>query len=197
MRHEFGATSDSPRHEHNDCAVIALANVTGLSYFECHARLQLEGRRTGHSTKFSMSVCALNKLKTDGVLSEIGKINTFGIHIATRSKTQIDSFLKSCGGAQLSDFSFKSYKPTVAQFLRTLPTTGRFYLASSTHAFAYVNGVLMDNIDGGKMRARMARCVEVKLAENVKTITNQDMKELWARLDKLESKLEGKLEGKL
>jgi hypothetical protein len=87
-------------------------------------------------------------------------------------------------------FSRKDF-PTVAEYLRRLPEQGRFYLASTTHAFAYVDGVLYDNIKGGKMRARMARAVEVKQAMPLvkEGLTQSDVVKMWERLNKLEGKL--------
>jgi hypothetical protein len=125
--------------EHNDCAVVATANVLGIPYAEAHALLHRYGRRNRCGTRLRITRAALeSRAKViERVISTPMSKSYFGF--APR----------------------RAAYPTVAQFLRKLPKTGRYFLCSTTHAFAYVDGKLLDNIDGGKMRARMNRCFEV------------------------------------
>jgi len=48
--------------ENNDCGVKALAVVTGLSYSECHAKLEHHGRKHGKGTYLSSMFGALREL---------------------------------------------------------------------------------------------------------------------------------------
>jgi hypothetical protein len=151
--------------EHNDCAVVATANVLDIPYSEAHALLRKHGRRNRRGTKWNITKKALESRVT---IKEhiIGvPMSNMGFFRATR----------------------RQY-PTVAQYLHKLPKTGNFLLASTTHAFAYVNGELRDNIEGGKMRARMARCVEVITEKPVETKTElaqTDINAMWERLNKI------------
>lgn len=148
-------------HEDNDCAVVAVANVLDIPYAEAHALLKQKGRRNRCGTRVSITLAALNSKAT---------IKQRGIPI---------NFSAS--------FRRRANIPTVAQFLRALPKSGRFLLASTTHAFAYVDGVLKDNIEGGKMRARMARCYEVEIKMEPKPeIAQADINAMWERLNKIE-----------
>ena len=156
--------------EHNDCAVVATANVLDVPYIEAHALLGRHGRRNRCGTKALVAKAALE----------------------TRAKV-----VEHVIGSPLNNMSFfrvsRASLPTVAQYLRRLPKTGRYFLCSTTHAFAYVDGVLRDNIEGGKMRARMARCYEVILPQPVEApkqeLAQSDISAMWERLNRLEGKL--------
>ena len=132
--------TDSKRTgEHNDCTVVAAANTLGIPYAEAHDLMRKNGRRNRCGTK----VCVIRR--------------------ALESRAKVTEHIISTPMSK-SYFGFEPRRkafPTVAQFLRKLPKTGRYYLCSTNHAFAYVDGKLLDNIDGGKMRARMSRCFEV------------------------------------
>lgn len=176
LKHSIGATKDRFSDEHNDCSVVALANVMGIPYTESHERLRMKGRRRRHGTRFSIAVEALRQLKSEGKVTEI--VERGDIVARYQSNMQFYSRL---------------HFPTVAEYLRRLPKTGRFYLACTTHAFAYVDGVLYDNIEGGKMRARMKRAIEVRLpeiktGERVSDLSKADIAAMWERLNKLEGK---------
>lgn len=149
--------------EHNDCAVVATANVLDIPYPEAHALLKRHGRRNRKGTKWSITKQAVE------------------------SRTKVLEHVISVLMSNMGYFraSRRQY-PTVAQYLNKLPKKGRYLLASTTHAFAFVDGELRDNIDGGKMRARMARCLEVIIPEPAKTeLTQSDITEMWERLNKI------------
>lgn len=151
--------------EHNDCAVVATANVLDIPYSEAHALLRKHGRRNRKGTKWSITKKALESRVT---IKE---------HVIYEPKSNMAFFRV-----------IRRNLPTVAQYLRNLPKTGNFLLASTTHAFAYVNGELRDNIEGGKMRARMARCVEViteKPVEAKTELAQTDINAMWERLNKI------------
>ncbi|VVB52094.1 Uncharacterised protein [uncultured archaeon] len=156
---------DSPlrSRENNDCAVVATAVVLNITYEDAHTLLRKNGRRTRCGTRVSISRAALE----------------------SRAKV-----IEHAIGSPMSFFSHPN-RPTAAQYLRKLPKTGRYWLASTTHAFAYVDGELRDNITGGKMRARMHRCFEIVLPDAavkpapVSEFAPGEIAALMARLDKL------------
>lgn len=141
----IGATAQRIAGETNDCAVVGLANATGMSYKEIHERLRLKGRRFRRGTKVHMVSAVLADLKAEGIV------------------TEFKSVLSQGGMA----YVLRSQRQTVAGFIRTLPRTGRFFLCCTTHAFAYVNGEMFDNIEGGKQRARMQIALQVTMAGQV------------------------------
>jgi hypothetical protein len=149
--------------EHNDCAVVATANVLDIPYSEAHALLRKHGRRNRKGTKWSITKKALE------------------------SRASIREHLISVPMSNMGYFrATRRQYPTVAQYLHKLPKIGNFLLASTTHAFAYVDGELRDNIEGGKMRARMAKCLEVIKPEPVKAdLTQSEISEMWERLNKI------------
>jgi hypothetical protein len=138
-------TDPKRNFEHNDCAVVATANVLDIPYAEAHALLHRYGRRNRCGTKVRTTKAALE------------------------SRAKVVEHVIGTPMGNMSFFRSRSY-PTVAQFLRKLPKTGRYLLCSTTHGFAYVDGKLLDNIYGGKMRARMARCFEVVLLNQTATV---------------------------
>ena len=129
-----GATKDRIPGETNDCGVIALANATGLPYADIHSRLKAKGRRTRRGTKLPMIDAVLADLKAEGIVSEYKSI-----------------------------FTNSHMRPTVSHFLYRLPRAGRFFLCCTTHAFAYTDGILYDNIEGSKTRARMRVALQVTM----------------------------------
>ena len=128
--------------EHNDCGVVASANVLNITYAEAHALLRKHGRRNRCGTK----ITTIRKALAAASLSMVERI------IGSPIISSVVYFRRSACSM-----------PTVAQYLRTLPKKGRFFLTSTTHGFAYINGEVMDNIPGSRMRARMHYCFEVTL----------------------------------
>jgi hypothetical protein len=140
-----GVAKDKILGETNDCGVIGLANATGLSYVDIHSRLRAKGRRNRRGTKVHMVSAVLADLKAEGIVTEFKSVLI---------------------GSGVS-YMLRAQRQTVAGFLRTLPRTGRFFLCCTTHAFAYVNGEMFDNIQGGKQRARMQVALQVTMAGQV------------------------------
>ena len=145
-------TDSNSMGERNDCAVIATANVLDIPYREAHALLAKHGRRRRCGTKLRITVAVLKERAVTYKENE-------GLY--AMSNTYLPGTFV---------INHRAPQPTVAQFLRRLPKTGRFFLTCTTHAFAYVNGQLLDNIYGSKMRARMRYCAEIGLNQPVQHV---------------------------
>jgi hypothetical protein len=86
--------------------------------------------------------------------------------------------------------------PTLAELIRTLPRTGRYWIAVGGHAICYVDGVVFDNMWRTKTRARVNTCARVVLKPAPVALvpvpeaqmSQAQINELWARLDALEGK---------
>lgn len=130
----LGVTKDRILGETNDCAVIALANTTGLPYADIHSRLKAKGRRSRKGTKIILIDQVLSDLKAEGIVSEYKSV-----------------------------FTNSHMRPTVQHFMYRLPKEGRFFLCCTTHAFALTDGVVYDNVQGSKTRARMRVAIQVKM----------------------------------
>jgi hypothetical protein len=200
MRHvqvEFPHSTLALR-EHNSCTVYAVACVLGVDYDEAHALLKAHGRKNRRGTR---SYIATRAMATRGTLREIP--------------------IRSANGfINRGTYSFdKRYRlPTVAQFVSELPKRGRFFLCAGHHAFAFVDGVILDNLRKPKTRARIYTAFEfippapkphpsldptrprvycdLTKAFNpehpdqpVSVITQADVNAMWKRLDDLERKL--------
>lgn len=154
------ANSPSRIGEHNDCAVVALANVLGIPYIEAHQMLARQGRKNRRGTKTWMSEKALraNAANVEKIIPSI-PMRRAGLGITTR--------------------------PTVAQVERQLLKTARYWIAAGGHAFAYVNGQHLDN-NSRMSRARVK--VIYKITLKTSSLSQAQINELWARLDKLEGK---------
>jgi len=175
-------------NETNDCTVIALAHVLGCQYSEAHKALADVGRRPRKGiTNYAINE-ALNRLLLHKRVSYVKY---------TEVKTTRPSFERGILVQSATGWKRPFYRrprrqgTTVAQFLRSLPKIGRFYLTSTSHAFAYVDGKLLDNLNNSKLRALMASCWEVKLpeAKPEPPISQAQINELWARLDRIEGKV--------
>ena len=132
----LGVTNDRVPGETNDCAVIALANVTGLPYTDIHSRLKSKGRRFRRGTKIPMIASVLDDLKAEGVISEYKSVFT----------------------------NERMRPPTVQQFVNSVSNTGRYFLCSTTHSLALVDGTVYDNAQRTRARARMRVAVKVTMS---------------------------------
>jgi hypothetical protein len=167
--------------ERNDCTVVALANAAGISYREAHEFAFQVGRRHGHGLKKEAIRTMLRNVDISGVATarELATIApVFHIH----NSESIYGYRRRARRTGIS----------VASYLATLPKKGRFYLGCTSHAFAYVDGVVVDNLSRPRTRAIMLLAYEivptVKKAETVSpSITQPQINELWERLNKLEA----------
>lgn len=112
--------------ERNDCAVRALMTVTGSTYREAHAAIQqATGRRNGKGTPTYPLTMMLDDRK--GLLG-----CTFERVVGDRGPA--GTFIKGYPAPKAG---------TLARFIRENPV-GVFYVCKSGHAFAIVDGVLVD-----------------------------------------------------
>jgi hypothetical protein len=186
-------TSDAGRelthpHETRDCTVVALAHVLGVPYSEAHKIMAAAGRRPRKGMTHFAIEAVLNSLKQNGVVADI-----IGKPFTSTRPTIIT-------GSAVHAYRMYGRRPrrqgtTVAQALCSLPRTGRFYLACTTHAFAYVDGKLLDNLNKSKMRALMSSCWQIIPAATVTAkpevkpeLLQADINAMWERLNKLEGK---------
>ncbi len=171
-------------NETNDCTVIALAHVLGCPYAEAHKICADSGRKSESGMCNYQIQGALNKLIKSGRIvsadlkSFTSRRDTFERTIPVRSRYGYIFHRRP-----------RRTGTTVGQFIHSLPNTGRFYLTSTKHAFAVVDGKLLDNNHRVQTRALMSSCWEIKLPEAKPVITQDQINELWARLDKLEGKV--------
>jgi hypothetical protein len=107
--------------ERNDCVVRALANATGLTYEDAHDLVKWHGRRNGKAT-----------YRTDELLDSLFP----GMRIFSIKAFRHDPLMMAC-------------PTTLGQFIIRHPT-GRFVCLKRGHAFAVVNGVVLDRQAIGK-----------------------------------------------
>jgi hypothetical protein len=172
-------------NETNDCTVIALANVLGCPYAEAHEIMRKAGRRPRKGVQNYVIHSMLTRLRDDKRIQEF-LTKTFS-SARPNPSTLAPNVVR---GYHMYGRRPRRIGTTVAQFVRTLPRTGRFYLTCTTHAFAYVNGKLLDNNTSAKARALMCSCWEVKLPEakpvvNQPELTQADINAMWERLNKI------------
>ena len=148
--------------EHNDCAVVAHAHITGCSYEEAHRDLLRAGRRPRRGTYGTASRTAL----------------AASFHVACVKDVAVRVDYNNA-------FFSKSY--TVAEMLRLLPKEGRYWMAAGHHAFAYINGKVYDNRGKACMRARMKFCFQVELKQfaPAPSLEQTDINAMWERLNKI------------
>jgi hypothetical protein len=154
-------TSDAGRSkthpfETRDCSVIALAHSVGISYAEAHTICAQQGRRNRRGMRDCDIQSVLTKMKNSGQILDV----IFKPYIRMRPA------FNTCSPAVIQGYRMYARRPrqtgsTVAAALRHLPRKGRFYLTCTSHAFAYVDGVLFDNLGKSKMRALMTSCWEI------------------------------------
>jgi len=172
-------------NETNDCTVIALAHVLGCPYADAHEICSESGRKPRHG---------LCNYQISAMLRALVKMNRITSFETKNFEHWVDSLNQTVEVRSRYGYVFhrrpRRRGTTVGQFVRTLPVKGSFYLTSTGHAFAYVDGKLLDNMYKSKMRALMTSCWEVKLpeAEPKSPITQEQINELWARLDRIEGK---------
>lgn len=164
--------------ETNDCTVVALAHSAGISYEDAHEFARQAGRKPRHG------------MKPDAVKTMLRNVDIGGV--ATTRQMIVPQPTRP------NQFNGYFYHRTrlrgvsVTSFIRTLPKRGRFYLACTSHAFAYVDGVVIDNLRRPRSRATMYLAYEiipnVAKEEPKLVITQSQINELWDRLNKLEEK---------
>jgi hypothetical protein len=117
-----------PAGEYSDCAVRALMTTTGSTYMEAHAVLADRcGRVNGQGTNTWM----LERLLNSGVVLGC-RFELIATRVTTRKTTKWGTESVEHGPCS-----------TLAKFIRENPV-GTFYVLKRGHAFAVVNGTLID-----------------------------------------------------
>lgn len=147
------------RTETNDCAVIALREVTGQSYADCHAFWELHGRQRRGGTYVNRTFSRSGSQE----FPELGFRTTAAMHWNDQQAAQNNAELAAmstrfCGvstdRAPTSHDKYKGETMTLARFLKKHPV-GRWFVCSSSHAFAVVDGVVVDNHWKAHLRRRI------------------------------------------
>lgn len=147
------------RTETNDCAVIALREVTGQSYQDCHAFWELHGRQRRRGTHVNL----VFRRTGSHEFPELGFRTTAAMHWNEPQAAQNNAELAAvatrfCGvSSERTPTSYDKYKGetmTLARFLKKYPV-GRWFVCSSTHAFAVIDGVVVDNFWKAHLRRRI------------------------------------------
>lgn len=181
---------ESHPYERNDCTVVALAHAADIPYAEAHKLAASAGRRIKHGMRRDAIKTMLRNLDISGMAT----VRQLPLEEPVRKSVHRIA-TQSPWGVFRRTRRPRRTGVTVAQFIRTLPCRGRFYLNCTTHAFAYVDGVVMDNLERPLTRAVMFLAYEItpKVAQVLPVpapapITQAQINELWERLNKLEGK---------
>lgn len=138
-----GKIAEGFAHETNDCTVRTLSNSTGLPYKESHRLAKIAGRFNGHGMK---------KTQIDVMLSELAKGGHWTIREIPVPQPSVTShWYDSVRGFRRTRRQ-RVGGITKGDFLRRLPKTGNFYCASTSHAFAVVDGILKDHREAGRCK---------------------------------------------
>lgn len=145
--------------ETNDCAVIALREATGFSYRDCHAFWELHGARKNRQGTYVNRV--FNRTGSRE-FPELGFRATSATHWSDQHAAQNNAELAAvatrfCGvSAEKAPVSHCRAKErlTLARFLKKFPV-GRWFLCTSSHAFAVVDGVVVDHGSKAKVRCSL------------------------------------------
>lgn len=160
--------------ESKDCSVIAVTAATGLPYAQVHAIAKKAGR-----------------IDRDGFWSQkiLGAMEKEGL-LSFTTVSMYDE--KKCNTPQYNSGYHTRRQPpypTLAEVLRKFPS-GKLVLETRNHAFAVVDGVVMDNRQKVKARYRIMDVFVVK-PPNAATrpLAQSDISAMWERLNRIEEKL--------
>jgi len=181
--------------EDRDCTVVALAHAANIPYADAHQLARRAGRKDRHGLNTVGIMQMLDYAQQDGVLavSEV-PVPSVQQDFVTRA-----TVVYTRNGAHYRHPRRRGV--SIAQFVRMLPKTGRFYLTCTTHAFAVVDGVILDNLNRPMARAIMHRAWRIVPAEPVQAqpspsaqavtasqISQAQINELWERMNRLEER---------
>ena len=126
--------------EHNDCVVRALAASAGCSYEDAHAACELAGRKRRRG--MPMDYCIKNN-----------KIPFFQFEFVLDGQECKNFYVRRTRSGFIQK---RRLYPTLAQFLKQFPT-GRYLCSMYGHAFAVIDGVVVDDhVNGARTRVRHA-----------------------------------------
>src|SRR6266550_5322529 len=157
-------------NEYNDCAVRALALSTGVPYTKAHGLLKAEGRRDRKGTKLPQVKRALVNLCNESSIANYQEI-----------APSHPVFHPVYG------YPLRQKYPTLQDTIRKY-NTGRYLIIATGHALCLIDGVVHDKGQISGPRSRVRNIFRITTAEPVEQviITQSQVNELWARLDKLE-----------
>ena len=115
--------------DNNDCTVRAVVNAFGFEYQKVHDVLEFYGRKTGHGAKNQVWIPAYKQLGMEPIGS-YGKCRN----------AWAERYTFGCKGISVPELP----GITIKSFLKKHPG-GRFVCMSRRHAFAIVDGALIDH----------------------------------------------------
>lgn len=169
--HEGGRKDSSFPRENYDCTVKALVAATGFTYNEAHALAEKHGRCFGGG---------MNNPKIESMLMSLNSRPEFEV-----SKLYVEP---STWGSKGGRRARRHGGITVVKFLATLPSKGSFYLTSTQHAFAVVDGVVLESNHRLQRRAKMDGAYRIRRIE-ANAVKQSDISAMWERLNRIESRL--------
>src|SRR5712664_3230506 len=166
-----GKDQEGFTNEYNDCAVRALALSTDVTYARAHGLLKSEGRRDRKGTKLPQVKRALANLCNESSIANFQEI------ISSAVITENNRFYGT-------PVKYPTLQDTVRKY-----STGRYLIIATGHALALIDGVVHDKGQISGPRSRVRNIFKITLVEPEQVIiTQSQVNELWARLDKLEGK---------
>lgn len=156
-----GKVEEGFTHEHNDCGVRALALAADIPYSHAHRILKQEGRKNRKGTSTGMIERAVPQL---GLVVE-----------------------RIISGRTYSGLSYGPL-PTVADTIHRYPK-GRFIIITNDHGMALIDGEIHDTgvVKGPRARVKMLFRI-TRPVPVAPEITQDQINELWERLDRLEAR---------
>jgi hypothetical protein len=165
-----GAAQEGFINEWNDCAVRALALSANVSYTKAHDLLKAEGRRDRKGTKLNQIRLSLAKLCNEQAIANYQEL-------AVQGPGRINGYMVLA--------SYPTLQDTIRKY-----NQGRYLVIATGHALTLVDGVVLDKGQISGPRSRVRNIFKITLTETKPEVANQEqINDLWARLDKLEGKL--------
>ena len=134
--HRIISTSEGADADHNCCTVVALSNVTSISFAEAQAIAASAGRRRN---------CGFSTVK-----------------LIAKARERGFNFDVTIGVTGTVNDAYRGETVSIARFCREHPV-GRFLVRRSGHAFTVINGVVEDRFTN-KPLARITHAWEFKPA---------------------------------
>jgi len=148
-------------NESNDCTVRALATAAGMRYEDAHVIMQLSGRRAlrGHSPMQGLEVgvqLGMLNFEKISLRAKYPDADTVGQDAGLFTEEELKDkrarfvprTASGIGGYWMRGHWTYTNQPkkrvTLSMVLKKLPK-GRFILATNTHAFAVIDGVVYDS----------------------------------------------------
>ena len=143
--------------EKRDCTVRSLACAADIPYVDAHRILKKSGRKNGRGWWSERGLAVAN---------QEGLLDFAVVPCAIPTRNYLHTY------------------PTVAQVIAK-HKTGRYIICTRKHAMALIDGCIHDTGLVG-LRSRILSIFEVRPVEAKPIITQNQINDLWARLDALE-----------